>query len=89
MIPALLLVLACRGQATVQEPCVDDPTRCPACDVDAECVFQGNSCYDTVDCAHVGAGLAYAQLGCSEALEYRWPDDADCACIESVCQYDP
>lgn len=82
----LIALLSCR-LATVSEPCVDDPQLCPACESDNDCAFMGNSCYETVDCAHVDAGLAYPELGCSQALEYSWPDDSECVCRASVCRY--
>ncbi|MCB9568979.1 MAG: hypothetical protein H6710_17480 [Myxococcales bacterium] len=88
---ALALVaplITCGGlqKASVDDPCVDDPELCPPCASDDECVFQGNACTDYVACAHVNAELAFVQIGCSEALERRWPDDEACLCVESVCQ---
>lgn len=87
---ALTWTLAsCAGMAEVREPCVDDPALCPACDQDSQCVFGGNRCHDTVDCAHVDAGLAYTMIGCSAALEHSWPPDSACVCLQSTCALDP
>ena len=58
---------------------------CLPCASDAECVFQGNPCLETVACANVDDWLAFASLGCSAALERRWPSDDECACIDAEC----
>ncbi|MCB9796428.1 MAG: hypothetical protein H6741_27340 [Alphaproteobacteria bacterium] len=81
---ALLLLWGCLAE--VRDPCVEDPALCPACEADDECVFQGNPCLETVDCAHREAGLAYIQIGCSPAQEKRWPADDQCVCEASVCR---
>lgn len=84
MLP-LLLLLAC-PRATVVDACLEDPELCPACEGDEDCGFSGNPCTDTVYCAHDAAELAVVQIGCSEALERRWPPDEDCACVDAICQ---
>lgn len=86
--PLLALLLACRA-AEVQNPCLDDPGLCPACSSDADCSLQGNPCLETVHCAHRDAGLMTIDIGCSEALEYSWPPDDECRCVESACQAEP
>ncbi|MEZ4380182.1 MAG: hypothetical protein R3A79_02450 [Nannocystaceae bacterium] len=80
--------LSCGGvvKAEVVDVCVDEPERCPACARDDDCSFQGNACTEVVVCAHDDAGLVFVELGCSEALERRWPDDEACACVDQVCQ---
>lgn len=82
------LHLTCGGfvEAEVRDVCVEDPDLCPPCAADSECVFQGNACTDYVACAHPDAGLAFVEIGCSEALERRWPEDEACACVDQVCQ---
>ena len=83
------LQLTCGGgliEAEVHDVCVEDPDLCPPCTADSECVFQGNSCTDYVACAHPDADLAFVQIGCSEALERRWPENEACACVDQVCQ---
>jgi hypothetical protein len=83
------LDLTCGGglvKAEVVDSCVDDPELCPSCESDADCGFQGNACTDVVACAHHDAGLVFTEIGCSEALERRWPDDEACACVDQVCQ---
>lgn len=85
MILALLLLPGC-PRATVVDACVEDPALCPACEGDLDCAFTGNPCTDTVYCAHVDAPISVIQIGCSPALERRWPPDEDCACIDAVCR---
>jgi hypothetical protein len=82
----LFLLLGCR-KATVVDYCADDPDDCLTCESDADCSFQGNDCTESVICAHDATGLSFIQIGCSEALTYSWPDDADCACVEGACSY--
>jgi hypothetical protein len=79
----LLWILACR-LATPVDACADDASACVACTDDAECAYTGNACLDTVYCAHQDASIAVAQLGCSAALEHRWPDPSTCVC-RSTC----
>ena len=81
----IALLMACRV-ATVQDLCVEQPELCPACAEDTECVYGGNNCYETVDCLHQDAEVAYPDLGCSDALTYRWPDPETCGCVEGVCR---
>lgn len=82
----LVLLVACGPEATPVDLCVGTAVPCPPCGGDAECVFQGNPCLETVDCAHREAGLAYIQIGCSPAQEKRWPADDQCVCEASVCR---
>jgi hypothetical protein len=82
---AAALALAACKKADVVDLCVEDPEACPACAADTECVFGGNSCTDTVYCAHEDAEYAVISIGCSPAQERRWPDDAECACQQEVC----
>jgi len=83
-----LLGLTCGGinRAEVDDVCLGDDDTCPACASDDDCVFMGNPCTDYVACAHGDAELSFVELGCSEALERRWPDPEECACIDQVCQ---
>jgi hypothetical protein len=86
----LLLFLACRVPDRV-DACdlrSDDPEldMCPACTTDAECSWVGNPCTDAVYCAHKDAPLAVIAIGCSKAMEYRWPSEADCGCVEGACR---
>lgn len=62
-----------------------DTGACLPCEGPADCVFTGNPCLDTVYCAHQGTPLAVAELGCSEAVEYRWPPAEACTCVDGVC----
>lgn len=80
-----LLLFAC-PRATVVDACLEDPDLCPACEGDADCGFTGNSCTDTVYCAHDEAQISVIQIGCSPALERRWPPDEACGCVDTVCQ---
>jgi hypothetical protein len=82
----LCLLAGCR-RATVVDHCAENPDDCLVCAQDADCSLQGNSCLPTVTCAHGQTGLAFVQIGCSEALTYAWPDAADCACVEDACAW--
>ncbi len=92
----LLALVACQGQAevvdicdTVSEDTVDTGIYavCQPCKSDSDCAFQGNSCTETTYCAHVDASIAVVEIGCSKALEYKWPDDEDCLCVDQECHY--
>jgi len=85
-IAGLLLFAGCRS-AEVRNFCLEAEGNCPPCASNAECVFAGNSCTETVFCVRSGSAPAVIQIGCSEALEYSWPDPEECACIDSVCRY--
>ena len=80
----LSLLLACRI-ATVVNACDEDAAWCLPCASDDECVLMGNPCLETVYCAAEGAPIATIEIGCSEALEYDWPDDSACTCQEGHC----
>ncbi|MFN7144539.1 MAG: hypothetical protein ACK4YP_12245 [Myxococcota bacterium] len=82
----LFLLLACRT-ATVVDACDADPAHCFTCASSDECGFTGNACTETVFCAHEDASIAVIQIGCDRALEYAWPDDAACACVDGGCAY--
>lgn len=87
----LLLVLGCHREADVVD-CLDpglaeDTAACPECSGDGACAFGGNSCTETVYCAPVDGEIAVVQIGCSEALTYRWPDEEECVCDAGVCVY--
>jgi hypothetical protein len=71
------------------EPGSPDTGSCVPCEADAECVLGGNPCYDTVACMHEDANLAFADLGCSAALEHDWPDAEGCRCVEARCAWSP
>lgn len=79
----LLLLVAC-NRAEPVDACDVDSAACLACASDDECAWGGNPCTDTVYCAHVDASVSVVQIGCSEALERRWPAPEDCAC-DDVC----
>lgn len=64
---------ACEG------PDSGDPA-CVPCTLDQECVFTGNPCEDIVLCAHAAAPVLTTSLGCSPAIEARWPPDDQCVC---------
>ena len=83
---AAALLAACAPRADVVDYCLESHGECEPCAADRDCAFMGNPCLDAVYCARVGTPIAVAQLGCSAALERRWPDDDACACIEQVCQ---
>ncbi len=82
------LSVTCGGivRAEVEDVCLDDDDTCPVCESDDECVFMGNPCTDYVACAHTDAELAFVDIGCSEALERRWPEPEECGCVQQVCQ---
>ena len=81
---ALLLGLLGCPRAEVVDYCTEED--CPPCARDAECVFTGNACTDTVYCAHEDSEIAVVQIGCSKAQERRWPDPSACVCADTVCQ---
>jgi len=88
------LLFGCPRQAEVVDVCADqvaqgtvDTGACRPCATDDECVLSGNSCYDTVYCAHREVPLVFPDLGCSAALEHPWPDEAGCACVDEVCTW--
>lgn len=76
----------CRQAATPVDYCLEDTGNCPSCASEADCHWSGNSCYDTVYCVSSGTNLAHPDLGCSAALEHRWPEPEACACVDSVCR---
>jgi hypothetical protein len=81
----LLLALAC-NRATPVDWCAENPEEDCSCEADAECIWQANPCNEEVFCAPADAGLLFTQIGCSKALEHRWPDPEDCACLgEGAC----
>lgn len=83
----LASLLACATPATVVNWCDENPDGCPPCTSDAECVFQGNACTETVYCAHEDAEIAVVMIGCSEASEHPWPDPLECMCGSGgVCE---
>ncbi len=84
---ALTLLLACRT-ATIVDACDEDLAFCLPCETDAECVLGGNPCLETVYCQHEDAGIAVIEIGCSAAVEYRWPDASACTCEAGVCSSD-
>ena len=84
----LFLLLACRT-ATVRDACDVDPEYCLTCDGDTDCGYTGNPCTETVYCAHGDAAIAVIQIGCDKAIEYAWPADETCRCIEGSCAADP
>lgn len=83
---AALLLGGCRS-AEVVNHCLKADGNCSPCASSADCVFSGNSCTETVFCAHKDAPITVIDIGCSEQLEYSWPDPEECACVNSVCQY--
>ena len=82
----ILAWLACASPATVVNWCDDNPGACATCTRDADCVFQGNACTETVYCANTDAGIAVVQIGCSAAQEHPWPDAAECTCDAGTCR---
>ena len=84
------LLVACPRPAEVVVAC-DEPTAdtgsCRPCEDDQDCGFSGNPCTETVYCAHVDTPIAVIEIGCSAALEHRWPDDQQCACVSGACAY--
>jgi hypothetical protein len=89
MMKLLALVLAFAlpacglGSQELVSSCLDDPTLCPACSTNADCVITSNLCHENAYCSHKDAPIFVTQDGCS--AEYRPPDEA-CACIQNVCQ---
>lgn len=83
----MILLLACR-LATPVDACDLDPANCLPCSRDADCGYSGNPCLETVYCAHKDAQIAVIEIGCSSALEYAWPDEASCRCVENACKID-
>jgi hypothetical protein len=69
-----------------EDPPIDTGS-CRPCAGDGDCAFSGNPCTATVYCAHVDTPIAVIDLGCSAALERRWPDDERCACVAGACGY--
>lgn len=82
------LLATCAPRADVVDYCLENPGECAPCSADDECSFTGNPCLDTVYCAREGTPIAVAELGCSAALERRWPDDGACVCVDQICQSD-
>lgn len=80
----LLLLLACRT-ATVVNACDEDPSWCLPCASDRECVLMGNPCLETVYCAQEGAQIATIEIGCSDEMEYVWPEASTCTCQSGFC----
>lgn len=86
-LPLAALALTCvRPEAEVHDYCLDHPGECEPCQADDHCRFTGNPCTDAVYCAREGTPIAVVDIGCSEALERRWPDDDECVCVDQVCQ---
>lgn len=83
---AALLLGGCR-RAEVVNHCLRENGECPPCASNADCGFSGNACTETVVCAHRDVSITVIEIGCSEQLEYSWPDPEECACTNSVCQY--
>ena len=81
----LLLAAGCRVAEPV-DVCVNEPGRCPDCADSSECVFAGNSCQKHVYCIHRDTEFAVTDEGCSQAVQYEWPSDSDCACRDAVCR---
>ncbi len=82
-----ILLLACRT-AELLDACEGDQTdtaTCIPCASSEECGITGNPCLETAWCAHEQALIAVPDIGCSAALEYRWPPDDRCACVEGLC----
>jgi hypothetical protein len=71
----------------VKNHCLELDGDCPPCATRADCGFTGNNCTEVVVCVHRDVPLAHVDIGCSEELEYSWPDPEECACVGSVCQY--
>lgn len=86
VVPCFATLLAACRVATPIDACDLGEEYCPSCSSDAECSWGGNACTESVYCGHQDAGVAVVQIGCSKALEYRWPDAAACGCVEGVCQ---
>ena len=84
---AVALLGGCKGQANVVEHCAEPDAGCPACSAATDCVFTGNACTSTVYCTHRNASIAVIEIGCDPAVEYSWPDEEQCACVNTVCQY--
>jgi hypothetical protein len=80
-----LLFGACHRPAEVIDACAQNKDLCLPCKSDADCHFTGNPCLSTVHCAHKDALIAVAELGCSEEIEYSWPDDDECVC-DTTCR---
>lgn len=80
----LFFLCACRT-ATRVDACAEDSGLCVPCAVDAECVWAGNPCTETVYCVQEDAPLAVTAIGCSHAAEYAWPDAGDCVCSAGTC----
>jgi len=96
MLWVAVVLMGCQGQADVVSICetTDEETRdtgefgvCHPCESDSDCVFTGNACTETVFCANRDDSIAVIEIGCSKALEYKWPDDEDCLCVDSECRY--
>lgn len=73
-------------EAEVHDYCLDNPGECDPCASDDQCLFTGNPCTDAVYCVRQGTGVAVVDIGCSKALERRWPDDDACVCVDQICQ---
>ncbi|MDP2310283.1 MAG: hypothetical protein Q8P18_29980 [Pseudomonadota bacterium] len=84
----LALLIACRV-AEVVDYCVDEPEACAGCMSDEDCLYAGNACTEAVYCTQSGAGPSVIQIGCSEAIEYAWPEPDTCGCVEGVCRSTP
>jgi hypothetical protein len=87
-----LVLWACHGAADVYDLCDPGPPDtgdCLECSVDDDCHITGNPCLASAWCANRDAEVVTVQLGCSEAMEYRWPDDETCRCQGGTCTYDP
>src|SRR5690349_18192428 len=92
-----ILVVACAVRAEVEDACpeggLDDPAVdaavCFPCERDNECLLAGNSCTDSVLCAHEDEEHVFIEIGCSAAMERRWPAAETCACAkdEGVCRW--
>lgn len=80
------LSLGCRAE--VIDAGLEDPDLCPPCSSDQHGILSGNSCLEWVDCLHRDAKVAYADIGCSEAQEYRWPEHERCRGLDEVCRFD-
>jgi hypothetical protein len=81
-----LLLGSCAPRAEIVDYCVENPGECAPCTADDQCSFTGNPCLDAVYCAREGTAIAVADLGCSAALERRWPEDEACVCAAQRCE---
>ena len=81
----LLALLACRTAELVDLCGGEDTGLCPPCASDDDCVVTGNPCLDTAYCVHRDAPFGVIEIGCSRAMEHRWPPDDRCRCVDGAC----